>query len=188
MGEALAVPLPGREPGGADGPARYDELPHTRRWHVSFDEVEGLLIRSVDLRRRSPTQTVLTTVNRDQGVFDPVMRQGPGHHHGLLVRHIRIRRAVNQQRRRIVCSHVHYGHVGVEPVGLSMGIPAGDGLGPGPELTAMLVEGTAVPTRWPASEIGGPPASAWASSSDMMAVWCRAWGLGELYQLPMRSP
>ena len=89
-------------------------------------------------------QPMLAACNAQKLMLDLVLLELRRHQRRLLVRHIGVLVAVNQQRRRILGRDVLHRHEGCELLRLGMRIPARHGLGPRARLAAELIERAAV--------------------------------------------
>ena len=85
-------------------------------------------------------EAVLATMDGDEIVLDAGRCKGLGHHHGLLVRHVGIAVAVEQECRRVLRVDVADWAVGPEEVGLGLGIVSRHLVRPEAVLPAVEVE------------------------------------------------
>src|SRR5436189_4004206 len=90
------------------------------------------------------SQPMLAASNAEQAMLNTVFLQLGGHHDRLLVRHVGVDLAVDQQRGWIVGRDVPHRHERHELVRFVMWVPARDGFGPQPLLTTELIEGSPV--------------------------------------------
>ena len=104
------------------------------------DKLSGALSDlSLCLRLRS-REAVAGTGNRDEFVLNPGLRQLAGHVLGFGVRHVRVFRPVNQERRRILRRDMADRAIPVEPLGLGVWVVSRHFVGPNALLTTIEIE------------------------------------------------
>ena len=107
------------------------------------DELVCLVVRRFDQLFVTAGKAVAGTLDGNQLVWDLVLGQRLGHGRGLLVRHVGIDRAVNQEGRRVVGGDVAHRAIRIDLVPVGGRIEAGDGLRPQAILPQVMVEPSA---------------------------------------------